>query len=217
MKVINKYFSLIEILVVAAIFMILFSLLQPSLKKVLSHTRKIECSNQLFEMGLATSFLLNDTDDMMPGMGGLVSPHLGFRNYWFWMIGPYMEDGKYGRRYCYYSNRTKCPTTIEIYDLKPRVDRGNSWVDSSYGMNRQTMQRKIIEIPQPSKIAYLLDGKKTRSTYWYRHIDGHNYNNINDFVHSQDTNALHLDNHVESYSFYDIPKNLTDGLWRGGQ
>lgn len=213
-KVITRRFSLIETLVVAAIIMILLSLLQPSLKKVLSHTRKIECSNQLKEMGLGTSLLLLDTDNLLPAMGGQVSPHLGFRNYWFWMIGPYMEDGKYGRRFCYNSKRTKCPETIEIYDLKPKPN--GYWVDSSYGMNHLSMNKKITDIPLISSMAYLLDGKKTSHIYWYRHINGASYNNVYDFVHSDETNALHLDNHVESYHFLEIPKDINHPLWSGG-
>lgn len=60
-----EFFTLVELLVVIAILIILASLLQPSLKKVLNHSKLITCSQNLRHSGVAIHLYASDHEDML--------------------------------------------------------------------------------------------------------------------------------------------------------
>ena len=59
-------FSLIELIVVFAILALLVSLLQPSLKSILSSSDNLLCQSQLKQFGTATRLYTSDYDDYLP-------------------------------------------------------------------------------------------------------------------------------------------------------
>ena len=60
MKKWKSSFTLIELMIVVAIIMLLISILMPALKKVNNRGKKLQCGNNLRQLGVAFNFYLND-------------------------------------------------------------------------------------------------------------------------------------------------------------
>jgi prepilin-type processing-associated H-X9-DG protein len=60
----KKKFSLTELLIVLAIFMILMSLLSPQLRKINDHANRISCSKNLSGIGISISMYLMDNNEV---------------------------------------------------------------------------------------------------------------------------------------------------------
>ena len=59
-------YSLVELLVTIAVLVILASLLQPSLQRLMNNAQKIECSNHLKQIGLGSLTYAHDYDGVFP-------------------------------------------------------------------------------------------------------------------------------------------------------
>jgi prepilin-type N-terminal cleavage/methylation domain-containing protein len=66
-NVIDKGFTLVELLVVISIIAMLLALLMPSLSKARKKTGQIICLTQLKQIGLAMTVYANDNRDLFPG------------------------------------------------------------------------------------------------------------------------------------------------------
>jgi len=73
----NKFvvFTLVEALVVIALFGILFSLLMPQLKSMMNLKRKVLCLNQLRTIYQSTAFYADDNFDLLPYRTSFSLPH----------------------------------------------------------------------------------------------------------------------------------------------
>lgn len=81
----GKAFTLVELLVVVAIITILAALLLPALGRVINAARKIECANNLHQLGIGLHLYADDERGRMPGSFRTSTP---YTTYWLRYDGP---------------------------------------------------------------------------------------------------------------------------------
>lgn len=99
----RRGFTLIELLVVIAIIAVLIALLLPAVQAARAAARRIQCTNNLKQLGLAMHNYLNSVNTFPIGVLGIRSPTLYAsagdptgsinRRTWSFMILPYLEQG----------------------------------------------------------------------------------------------------------------------------
>jgi len=123
-----KVFTLIELLIVLAIFLLISALLWPALKKTMNIAFSIECQGQLKQLGVATSLYTNDFNELLPNPIVRVTPTADDDGRWTNVMREYIIDKEI--LYCEIA-----PDNIKnIYS--PKALSGNQWFGKpSYGFN----------------------------------------------------------------------------------
>jgi prepilin-type N-terminal cleavage/methylation domain-containing protein/prepilin-type processing-associated H-X9-DG protein len=154
-------FTLIELLVVIAIIAVLIGLLLPAVQKVREAAARIQCSNNLKQISLATINCADNHAGMLPGANGLYpnprqSPNNSYATVLFQIL-PYLEHAneynstlqpsdQTGQNngfptYCPYWNYLNANIKTYVCPSDPTIGTANGWGagPGSYGVNQQVM------------------------------------------------------------------------------
>jgi len=101
-------FTLIELLVVIAIIAVLIALLLPAVQSAREAARRIQCTNNLKQIGLAVHNYSDVVGALPPGTSGCCN------GTWQAFILPYMEQGALANSYNFYTPRYVDPSNTTV-------------------------------------------------------------------------------------------------------
>jgi prepilin-type processing-associated H-X9-DG protein/prepilin-type N-terminal cleavage/methylation domain-containing protein len=208
-------FTLIEILVVVGVIALLAALLFPVFGRVRENGRRVSCTNNLRQLGLAFQQYVQDSSGRLPYAGNYQgwAPGLGH-----WVSGTrmpsgsglaldsapftYNTDGRSanvydGALYPYVKNvgAYMCPSTEDVDKKK-----------LAYSMNCAIAGLNTLRIRTPSEIILLVDEGKSLNDGYFWAVGGSNPNTDElTKAHNGGGNLLFADGHVKFFPFESFP------------
>ncbi len=120
-------FTLVELLVVIAIIGILVALLLPAVQAAREAARRMQCSNNLKQIGLGLLNYENAHEVLPPG--GLATPS-GYGHSWWVRILPFLEEGN----------------IYDKFDQVPTSGNSTGWVSETYGGGNQINRELLYNV-----------------------------------------------------------------------
>ncbi len=204
-------FTLIELLVVIAIIAILAAMLLPALKKARDTAKKISCTNQLKQIGLAIQQYASDYEGRLP------VHHDTSMGYWHLnAIPPYLgEDSS-----CRYS-LLECPNDPYAWWLYNNSNVKDSALDPSYGFNGKISNYfPLNRVDKPTEKILIgesyhgPEGRDFSGSYLITYLTGYPVGLYP--RHGNGTNVAWIDGHV-SYQTNYIYMNTKSKYWYPAQ
>ena len=206
-------FTLIELLVVIAIIAILASMLLPALGKARESARRIQCANQIRQVGMACNYYaMDDSEGFYPN--GNPKSSAGLKGWWD-LLYPHLAGGQIkhwrdGQRYHLY----RCPSTEADYGWwsNPNGVPAGSYaynvnVGPGHWANRSINAIKPSMVEHPTRTMSFSDSRNTRNVAMVRSAWSGDVFDPTDppssgtaFRHSGRANFSFLDGHVEALS-----------------
>lgn len=207
----KKGFTLIELLVVIAIIAILASMLLPALAKAKASAQKIQCVNNIRQLGMSAKMYADENDDkFMPRAGGSA-------NYWPAQLSNYIATPKFLR--C--SSDVPSPATFNSNDPNPYVSAPRSYIFNGFDDYFHPTLTDNAPIPSGAEVPEsaiqntsetILFGEKDSNSghYWMDYWQGDDYKELDQARHTGTANYAFDDGSARSLRFGEsfVPVNL---------
>jgi prepilin-type N-terminal cleavage/methylation domain-containing protein/prepilin-type processing-associated H-X9-DG protein len=156
----SRGFTLIELLVVIAIIAILIGLLVPAVQKVRAAAARIQCENNLKQMGLAMHGYHDTYKHFPPGFNN-AAPGLNWG--WASLVLPWLEqktmqDNLALSNTLSPTNFTQMELAIFVCPADPNSGPNNPWFPSGYGRSNYPVSEQICDGGSKIKILQITDG-----------------------------------------------------------